>query len=176
MQGLGVAGVVVSWWWLTACGGSAAVDPPPSGDLQTPELIKAYAATDTKLSELDADSQETVCFALGVWQQRMRLPSCYAFIESAVVLQDRTQEEDRALCLEGVAACPFPARSVAPCTSFPAGCRVTLRELDRCLADSERWYAAVPSCENMTRETAPTQRGPSEASCAVCYASCVPTR
>lgn len=176
---------------LGSCGGQA-VDSGPAGPevgepgtagsraaasnrAQTLELRSTALPLGAALGALDAQSQGAVCDAVGAWRLRMNPKFCDAFIQSAVALTDHSDQEYRALCQEALPACPTARRTEATpaCESFPVACVHALSELDRCLAEDERWYAGVPTCENMTRATAPTTIGPTpSAACQRLRADC----
>lgn len=61
--------------------------------------------------------------------------------------------------------CHSPDHETPSCVSFAKSCTATLRELDHCLADQEQWLVAVPTCEAMTRATAPSSPEPFLSSC-----------
>jgi len=111
----------------------------------------------TVLTGLDAADSATVCRAVGEWRFRLNPQLCLAFVQSAVILQPRSEAEDRALCAENLKICGSPPTEPTPaCTVLPETCTVTLGELDRCYADRERALLAIPSCEMMTRALAPS--------------------
>ena len=179
---------------LVACGGKAAVtdDGEPvatglagssnaapgetngvaSNGVIVPELRATGLPLGSVLGQLNAASTASVCKALGAWVFRISPQACYAFVESALVIQERTQAEDRQLCQDNLGICHSPTEPMPACTSFPASCAVTLAELDRCFADRELWFNAVPACQEMTRATAPRGMGPSPASCKVFDTTC----
>jgi len=191
--------LVAGAWFLVGCAGKAtntgdgaagasggpdgtsgSVDGAQAGTSNgaiTPELRATGLPLGSVLGQLPADAQTAVCRARGQWLFRLRDPICYAFVESAVVMMPRTQDEDRALCEEGLPVCHKPTEPTPPCVSYPGTCLSTVGDLDRCLVESEQWYDVVPTCQEMTRANAAYQIGPSPASCLALYdASCLESR
>jgi len=143
-----------------------------SNGASTEELRSLLVPMDAVLGELETEEQRAVCEALGAWRYRMYPQWCLTFVQTAVILQERSQQEDRELCTSGLSYCPLRQPASLPCGKLT--CSRTLRELDTCLHDDERWYAAVPSCETMTRETAARTMGPDSPSCAAINRECDP--
>ncbi len=160
-------------WWAAlsagalaaACGGSAVQNGEGSeagasssnagasnNGAITPELRATGLPILSVLGQLDAASQSAVCKALGDWRFRLKDPICDAFVESAVVIMPRTLEEDRQLCVDNRGICHKPTEPTPDCSLFATSCAVTLAGLDQCYSEMERWFDAIPSCENMTLE------------------------
>ena len=154
---------------------ASAPRPAPDNGALTPELRSTKISLDTVLTELNANDVAAVCRAVGEWRFRLQPQFCLAFVQSAVIMQPRSEAEDRVLCSDSLKICGSPATEPTPaCTSLPDTCTVTLGELDRCYADQERAWLAVPSCEMMTRALAPSTPGaPSnQPSCVKISAAC----
>ena len=154
---------------------AAAPGGEPDNGALTPELRSTHIALDSDLAGLKASDAALVCQAIGEWRFRLAPQLCLAFVQSAIILQPRSEAEDRALCSENLKICGAPPTEPTPaCAAFPDTCTVTLKELDQCYADRERAYLAIPSCEMMTRALAPSTPGaPSEqASCVKISAAC----
>jgi hypothetical protein len=154
---------------------AAAPGPEPDNGALTPELQSTQISLDSVLAGLGASDAALVCQAIGKWRFRLAPQLCLAFVQSAVILQPRSEAEDRALCAENLKICGAPPTEPTPaCTTLPDTCTVTLRELDQCYADRERAYLAIPSCELMTRAQAPSAPGaPSDQpSCVKLSAEC----
>jgi hypothetical protein len=140
----------------------------------TPELQSAGVSLDAVLGQLDAASMTRLCTAMGAQQFRLAPESCLAFIESAVILEPRSQEEDRLLCASLLAQnlCHSPDHETPYCASIAKTCTATVRELDQCLADQEQWLTAVPTCQEMTRATAPDLSTSAQSSCQLIAPEC----
>jgi|GEM_PF-6745763 len=180
-------GILLSLVSVAACAGHAQVSSPseqpdaaasrpaPDNGALTPELRSTKISLDTVLTGLNANDSAEVCRAVGEWRFRLNPQTCLAFVQSAVIIQPRSEAEDRALCSENLKICGTPPTEPTPaCTSLPETCTVTLGELDHCYADRERALLAIPSCEMMTRALAPSSPGaPSnQPSCVSISAAC----
>ncbi len=169
-------------WWAVlsagalsvACGGTASndADNGNGNGAVTRELRATGLPLGSALRDLDAASQATVCKALGDFSFRLKAPICDAFVESGIILNPSTLDQDRRVCAESLDVCHMPSEPVPACAAFPDSCAVTLAELDQCYSDIEGWLGNVPTCENMTYETAPHSVGPGPSSCLRYNAAC----
>ena len=181
------AGILLSLVGAAACAGRAQPPGPseqpdaaaprsaPDNGALTPELRSTKISLDRVLAGLNANDSAAVCRAVGEWRFRLNPQVCLAFVQSAVIIQPRSEAEDRVLCSENLKICGLPPTEPTPaCTGLPDTCTVTLGELDRCYADRERALLAIPSCEMMTRALAPSTPGaPSnQPSCVKISAAC----
>jgi hypothetical protein len=182
-------GILLSLMGAAACAGraqlpgaseqpdAAAPRPAPDNSALTPELRSTNISLDTVLTGLNPKDVAAVCRAVGEWRFRLSPQFCLAFVQSAVIMgmPPRSEAEDRVLCADSLKICGSPPTEPTPaCTSLPDTCTVTLGELDRCYADQERAWLAIPSCEMMTRALAPSTPGApgNQPSCVKIGAAC----
>jgi hypothetical protein len=150
-------GLAIALWYVAA---SASTLPQPTNGAVTPELSSTGIPLDAVVANLDASGVAALCGALGKWNFRIHPQMCLAFVQSAIILQPRSEAEDRVLCSENLRICGPPPQEPTPaCASLPNSCKVTLGEIDRCIVQRERALLAIPTCENMTRALAPSTPG-----------------
>lgn len=94
------------------------------------------------------------------------------FVQSAVVLQPRSEQNERETCAAELPICPNGFRDYSCAPPPPSSCSIRIRDLDACLQDYEAILNLVPSCEVLTYETIATSYQTVPATCQKLDATC----
>jgi hypothetical protein len=138
----------------------------------SPELRQTGINLDADLGGLNSEQTASLCRALTQWHVRQAPKFCLIFVQTAVVLQPRSEQDERDTCAAELSICPNGFRDYSCAPSPPSSCSIRIRDVDACLQDDEALLNLVPSCESLTDATIVTTPPPIPVSCQKLEATC----
>jgi hypothetical protein len=138
----------------------------------SPELRQTGIDLDAELGGLNKEQTASLCRALTSWHVRQAPKFCLIFVQTAVVLQPRSEQDKRETCAAELSICPNGFRDYSCAPSPPSSCSIRIRDVDACLQDDEALLNLVPSCESLTDATIVTMAPPVPVSCQKLDATC----